>query len=418
MSAGDLAILGLESETVAGHTGKVVLVRGRVDIGQLRAAIAARLDRAPALGLRLADVGGEAWWVPDPLIDIGAHVVQSAVAGDEAGFTGTVAGIFSQHLDRSRPLWRIDVVPRRSDGGTGLVWRIHHALADGITAMRMARAVLWDDQPAAREVGPAGRARPGSAAAGASSPRRAGGLLAAVREAPRPWLRSPFDGHVDACRSVAFASAGLDGLRRAAHAAEGATVNDAVLTVVSGGLRRWLEARHGQLGAVRVKVPVSLHGQPAGAREQGNRDSFFCLDLPLDPADPLARLTAIRRATRVRKQDHDAQHIDALMRHLARTPRLDHFAQRVLAHPRSFALNVSNVPGPPRPVDVLGEQVGAVYSLAEIGEHHALRVAVVSFADELNFGFVADPTLLPDVGDLAADVRAEAALLAATARRA
>jgi diacylglycerol O-acyltransferase / wax synthase len=101
------------------------------------------------------------------------------------------------------------------------------------------------------------------------------------------------------------------------------------------------------------------------------------------------------------------------MRRLARSPRLSHFAEHVLAHPRSFALNVSNVPGPRGPVRVLGTPVSAMYSLAEIGQHHALRIAVVSLADTLNFGFVADPTLLPDVDSLAEDVQAEASALTA-----
>ena len=251
-------------------------------------------------------------------------------------------------------------------------------------------------------------------------------LLAAAREVPQPWLRSPFDGHIDARREVAFTTARLDELHRVAAATDGATVNDAVLTVVAGGLRRWLEAHHGHLGAVRVKVPVSLHalpppqpppepppGPPPGddQAQPGNRDSFFCLDLPLGSADPLERLAAISRTTRARKQGHDAQHVDALMRELARTPRLSRFAEHVLAHPRSFALNVSNVPGPRRPICVLGVPVRGLYSLAEIGERHALRVAVVSLAGTLNVGLVADPTLLADVGDLAAGIQAEAAEL-------
>jgi diacylglycerol O-acyltransferase / wax synthase len=122
-------------------------------------------------------------------------------------------------------------------------------------------------------------------------------------------------------------------------------------------------------------------------------------------------LAAIRRATWVRKQEHDAQHLDTIMRRLAGTPRLSRFAEHVLAHPRSFALNVSNVPGPRRPVRVLGVPVRAPYSLAEIGGHYALRVAVVSLAGTLNVGLVADPTLLTDVGQLAAGMQAEAAAL-------
>jgi WS/DGAT/MGAT family acyltransferase len=288
-----------------------------------------------------------------------------------------------------------------------------------MTMMRMASAVLWDQQPhtAPAAAGPGRRAQAPRPADPAAHHRLAG-LRAAGRELPQPWRRSPFTGHIDARRAVAFTSVGLGELHRVAAATDGATVNDAVLTVVAGGLRRWLEAHHGRLGAVRVKVPVSLHAlplTPGDGPEPGNRDSFFCLDLPLGSADPVERLAAIRRATRARKQDHDAQHLDALMRELGRAPRLRQFAERVLAHPRSFALNVSNVPGPRQPVQVLGEPVRAMYSLGEIGEQHALRVAVVSLAGTLNFGLVADPTLLPDVDQLAGDLQAEAAALAASA---
>lgn len=442
LSREDLGILALENETVAGHTCKVILLDGAVDPGALRTSITQRLPRAPMLSMRLGEIDGAPWWVPAPRVDMAAHVVEAPASGaqDEAGFRATVAAIFAQHLDRARPLWRIDVIPRRPGGESALIWRIHHALADGMTAMRMAGAVLWDEEPGA---GPR-TTRTRSRASRAARPvphHRLAALLAAAREVPQPWLRSPFDGHIDARREVAFATAGLEALHRVAAAADGATVNDAVLTVVAGGLRRWLEAHHGHLGAVRVKVPVSLHvlpapGPPPGAPEwpagppapppvpppvppapgddgsqPGNRDSFFCLDLPLGPADPLERLAAIRRATQARKQGHDAQHLDALMRELAHTPRLSRFAEHVLAHPRSFALNVSNVPGPRRPIRVLGVPVQSLYSLAEIGEHHALRVAVVSLGGTLNVGLVADPTLLADVGDLAAGMQAEAAEL-------
>jgi diacylglycerol O-acyltransferase len=412
----DLAILALENELVAGHACKVLRLDGAMDIERLRSAIAGRLQAAPRLSLRLGEVDGQPWWIFDPGIDVAEHVVEAPPANDEPGFLAAVAGIFTQHLDRSRPLWRIDLIPLPADGGCALTWRIHHALADGMTAMRIARAVLLDEESTLQPAAPANQKR-ASPAAKPRSHRSLGGLMSAAREAPQPWLRSPFDGHIGARRSVAMTTLELRQIRSVARAVDGATVNDVVLALVAGGLRRWIETRHGRLGAVRVKIPVSLHDvlqEPAGKPDPGNRDSFFCLDLPLGSADPLDRLAAICSATKVRKQEHDAQHLDALMRHLGRTPRLSHFAERVLAHPRSFALNVSNVPGPRRPVRVLGTPVSAMYTLAEIREHHALRVAVVSLADTLNFGFVADPTILPDVDRLADDVHAEASVLTAS----
>jgi diacylglycerol O-acyltransferase / wax synthase len=408
---------------VAGHTCKVIELDGALDIDRLRASIAERLPRAPKLSMRLTQIDGAPWWVPDPQVDITEQVVDAGgpAAADAAGFLATVSAIFAQHLDRSRPLWRMDLIPSTPWGGSALVWRIHHALADGLTAMRLAAAALWDEEPVPAEGSaprvPPGRVAPTTGNSSAAQHHRFDGLLAAAREAPQPWLHSPFDGHIDGRRAVAFTTAGLGDLRQVAVATDRATVNDAVLAVVAGGLRRWIEAHHGHLGAVRVKVPVSLHTPPLipgdADSEPGNRDSFFCVDLPLGSANPLERLAAIRRATRVRKQGHDARRLDELMHELAQTPRLSAFVDRVLEHPRSFALSVSNVPGPRRPVRVLGVPVRALYTLAEIGEHHALRVSVVSLADSLNFGLVADPTLLDDVDQLAADMQAEAATLIA-----
>ena len=197
LSREDLSILALENATVAGHTCKVILVQGQLDTGELRASIAGRLDRAPRLRLRLAERDGEPWWVPDPELDLSAHVVESgaAGAGDDAALRSAVAGIFAQHLDRSRPLWRIDVIPGLAGDRSAVIWRIHHALADGMTAMAMAGAVLWDGAPA--PVGPAGHGRgrgprPPRRAAQANRPDRQGwtGQADGADQADRPGQAS------------------------------------------------------------------------------------------------------------------------------------------------------------------------------------------------------------------------------------
>lgn len=411
LSDEDLRILALESETVAGHTCKVMLLEGPLDAEALRESIAARMSATPELSLQLAATGGVLSWVAAPEVNLRRHVVEdSSGVLDRDGLRVRVGHLFQQRLDRSRPLWQIDLLPRLAGGGSALVWRIHHALADGTTAMRMARTVLWNESekpavphPSARHVHVASRRHPAT-------------LHVLLHEAPHPWHRSPFSGPINVKRAVAFAHADLEALRRAASITCGATVNDAVLTVVSGGVRRWLEEHHCRHGAVRVKVPVSLHGADTehhGGPRPGNRDSYFCLDLPLGPAEPIRRLKTIHRATRERKRDHDAERLDQLMHGLGRaSPRLQRFADEVLAGPRSFALNVSNVPGPRGPVDVLGVRVGGLYSLAEIGRQHALRIAVVSLAGTLGFGLCADPTLLPDVEWLAAAIQDEAKALA------
>jgi diacylglycerol O-acyltransferase / wax synthase len=408
LSDEDRVILDLETTTVAGHTCKVVLLgAGAPTPERLRASVARRLSGVPAMTRRLGGPADRPVWVEDDDFDIAAHVVAADVGPcDGDALRAEVARLFAERLDRARPLWRIDVL-RRPGGCGALVWRIHHALADGTTAMRFADAVLWDAaaQTSART------ARPRPALAG--DERRHARLAGFVRHEVALG-RSPFDGKVGSTRAVAFARVPLRTLHDAAKRLAGATVNDAVLTVVAGGLRTWIREHHGHLGRLRVKVPVSLH-QPGD--DAGNRDSFFTLALPLDEADAAVRLAAVRAATAARKADHDAETLDVLMRDLARvSPQLEHLCRRLEASPRTFALNVSNVPGPPAPVAVLGAPVEAVYSLAEIGQRHALRIAVVSLAGELQFGFCADPAIVSGLELLAGGVEADAAELVAAAR--
>jgi WS/DGAT/MGAT family acyltransferase len=405
----DLQILAVEGPTVAGHTCKVVVLGSDApDLAALRASIAARLPAEPLLTRRLGGPAHARAWVPDDRFAIAEHVVAAPPAADLAA---AVATLFEQRLDRERPLWRIDVVDLPT-GERALVWRIHHALADGTAAMRMARTLLWDE-PGAGSAQPAGQAAagPGAAAARAADDARRRAHLAGFlsREVGRSRDVSPFDGAIGTRRVVAFSTVPMAALHDTARDACGATLNDAVLALVAGALRRWLVAHHGPLGDVRVRVPVSLHHEGDAT---ANRDSFFSVALPLNEADPLARLRAVHAETTIRKADHDAETMDELLRELGRvSPRLRHFATRVEGSPRRFAVNVSNVPGPRTPVAVLGAPVTRLHSIAEIGRRHALRVAVVSFAGRLGFGFTADPALVPEVDALAAGVVDEAALL-------
>jgi hypothetical protein len=406
LTAEDRAILDLEDGSVAGHTCKVVVLGPPAPgVAELRASIAGRLDAAPALRWRLTGAPDAPAWVEDEDFDLEAHVVAAEPARDLTDLRERVAQLFQQRLDRARPLWRMDVVPL--DEGAAIVWRIHHALADGTTAMRFAEAVLWD---------PAGAQPPRGHAphSGAAHSERHGRFAAFLRhEVALGSNRSPFDGDICAERVVAFAAAPLGELHDAARQLAGATVNDAVLAAVAGSLREWIRHHHGHLCGVRVKVPVSLHH---AGEDEGNRDSCFTLELPLGEPDPVARLEAIRAGTAARKADHDAETLDRLMRELATaSPRLEALCRQLERNPRTFALNVSNVPGPSGPVSVLGAPVEAAYSLAEIGRRHALRIAVVSVCGQLRFGLCADPTIVHDVELLARGVEAEAQTLVALA---
>jgi diacylglycerol O-acyltransferase len=410
LTAEDRAILALEGPELVGHTCKVIrLPGGAPDVADLRDAVARRLPDAPRLTWRLAGSADEPVWCPDEAMDVAAHVGAVVATGslDPAGLRREVARLFVQHLDRRRPLWRMDLVGPLEGGGAALVWRVHHALADGTTLMRLADDVLWDPTPAPTADEHDSVAVPPGPSGDASRHAR---LAAVLTDEILPGLRrSPFDAPMGRDREVAFAVASLSGLHDVARGLAGATVNDAVLAVVAGALRRWLEHRHGPIHALRVKVPVTLHHDGDSV---GNRDSYFRVDLPVDEPDLVARLAAVHAETALRKARHDAQELDELMNRMARfSPRLAAWSQRLQRCGRAFALNVSNLRGPDREVTVLGARVDTVHSLAEAAQHHALRVAVVSVADRLCFGLLAAPAVIGGLDVLADAVELEAAEL-------
>ncbi|HEY4418904.1 MAG TPA: wax ester/triacylglycerol synthase domain-containing protein [Pseudonocardia sp.] len=412
LTAEDRAILELEGPTVVGHTCKVItLGPGAPTAAALQAAVGRRLAGAPCLTWRLSGPSTEPEWRVDPSFDVREHIseTRSTAELDSVALNAGVARLFEQHLDRRRPLWHMDLLGPLVGGGTALVWRLHHALADGTTAMRLARSVLWDSspgQPAARTSPPVTHA--------ADDVRRRHHLAGLIEREFLPSLRrSPFDLPIGPDREIAFADTSLSRLRTAARSLAGATVNDAVLAVLAGALRAWMLYRHGPVRRVRVKVPVSLQNESEPA---GNRDSFFCVGLPLDVPEPVARLRAVRRETALRKSRHDAQQMAELLDRLGRaSPRLQRWCSELQAAPRAFALNVSNVPGPRQDVSVLGAEVEAIHSIAEVGERHALRVAVVSVADRLCFGLCGDRGVIADLAVLAGAIDDEAAALVAAA---
>jgi WS/DGAT/MGAT family acyltransferase len=277
--------------------------------------------------------------------------------------------------------------------------------------MRFARELLFDREIESTDSGTLQRPHDHSHP---DETRRRRHLLGFIeREFGEAIRRSPFDGEVGRRRHIALASTELGPLHDAAKATDGATVNDGVLTLVAGSLRRWLEHHHGSLGGIRVRVPVSLHHEGDNA---ANLDSFFSLRLPVHIADPRERLRQVHAATAKRKAEHDAEELQQVLEELGSvSARMRSFAERMESSPRSFALSVSNVPGPRSAVRVLGAPVESIHSIAEIGSRHALRVAVVSLAGRLHFGFCADPALVPDLDAMAAGIEEEAELLEAEA---
>ena len=414
LSAEDALILGLESGTVRGHTCKVIVLEGEHDVEEVRAELDRRLTAAPRLRQRVESRPGGPVWVDDPEFAVSRHVAAGGAAV-QADLCRLVGEAMAAPLDRSRPLWAMEVISPLGERRTALVWRIHHAMADGTTAMRMLRSVLLepvhDDAPAVPRPSPP---------AGAVPPPHSAATLPAVlgRELARRGAASPLDHRVGSRREVAFVDAPLEKLRSIGHAApERATVNDVVLAAVAGGLRDWLERLGAPREGLRLKVPVSLHRQDEG--DLANRDSFMFVDLPLAEPDPVDRLVAIVRETRRRKLCHDAQTLDRFFRDLSHlSGSLERFAEHWAMSPRVFTLNVSNVPGPRGEQRILGSRVLELHSLAEVAHRHALRVAVVSAVERVSFGLCADPDVVGDLKVIADGIeRALAELNAAVCRR-
>jgi WS/DGAT/MGAT family acyltransferase len=406
LSAEDARILALESGTIRGHTCKVIVLAGERSARQVREHLERRLHAVPRLMKRLDPGTGPPAWSEDPGFSVERHVT-GREALDDVGFRGLVGTVMATRLDRDRPLWAMDVVPLRPDGRTGLVWRIHHALADGMTAMRMARELLLE--PAAQdspERRPGAKRRPPSPPA--SPVRRAAQLPGALsRELGRHATRSPLARPAGSRREVAFVDAPLEELRRIGHAApERATVNDVALAAVGAGLRGWLDELGAPAKGVRVKVPVSLHQE--GEADAANRDSYMVVDLPLEQSDPVERLVAVTRATRGCKRHRDAEALDDFFRSVSHlSPALGRHAAHWAMSPRVFTLNVSNVPGPPGPQLVMGAPLLTLHTLAEIAQGHALRVAIISAAGQISFGLCADPEAVEHLDLIAGGLRRE-----------
>ena len=436
LSVDDAQILRLESAAIKGHTGKLLVLApgadgAALDPAALRDRVNERIASFPRLGQRveLPRHGQPSWVEAEP--DLGWHVAGAGGDAplDEEGFRLAAGEILAQRLDHERPLWRLDVLALE-DGRTGIVGRIHHAIADGVTAIRIAAGLLWDlpERPPGRSL-PERRAKPEATYAGRPPVAAIDGeakdelppehreppllvrLPGALRRELRPGADTPLDQHIGSEREIAWTVVPLARLKRIGRAAgEGFTVNDVVLAVVAGGLRQWLEGAGSRPASLRAQVPVCLHLREGGT-DVSNRDSFLNVDLPLDEPDPVERLRAINAETREAKLDHDADTLYFFFHALGRFRPLYDGVTRIISGPREFALSVSNVPGPRERPLILGHEVHEFCSFAEPADRHALRVAVISLGGDLAFGLCSDPEAIGELNHLAEALEASVAEL-------
>jgi WS/DGAT/MGAT family acyltransferase len=409
LSDDDAHLLDVESTKIFGHTLKLVVLQPAEDslsIDALRASVARRLPAQPRTLQRVDTSGPHPRWVAAPDFDIANHVRQRANAEcvSREDMWRVVSGLMSEHLDRSRPLWTFDVIGPFADGREAIAARIHHAMCDGIAAVRLLETVLLDthpDPPARSGAQPG--IRPASRRGRLTKALQMPGAVA--RELGNRASGSPFDVPITGARELAFAFAPLAELMAIGHSRPThATVNDVLLTIVAGGLREWLETRGAATQRLRAQIPVSLHQRDEKASDPGNRDSFLNVDLPLGVGDPLARLDIVSAETRTRKSHGDAQELYDLFHALGRVHRIGNSARRFAGTAREFSVAVSNVPGPPTAVGVAGRRVLHLFSSSEPALHHALRISAISCAGDIGIGLCVDPQAVPDVSGLAAAI--------------
>jgi diacylglycerol O-acyltransferase / wax synthase len=456
LSGLDSSFLHLERDVAHMHVAACAVVEGPPPAyDELLEAIVSRLHLVPRYRQRLAFVPleqGRPVWVDDPHFNPHFHVRHTALPepGTDEELKRLAGRVFSQSLDRSKPLWELWLVEGLADGRFALLFKTHHALVDGISGVDIA-TVLFDTARDPVPVGPPEhewiprplpssaqlladalleRATvPGEIARGVRAalrgPRQLAGKLgeALTGVGAMAWAGltaappSPFNVRIGPHRRFTWVEAELGELK-AIKDALGGTVNDVVLAAVTGALARYMR-RHGHETegvTLTAMVPVSVRADiERGAL--GNRVAAMAAPLPIGVDDPVSRLLQIRHDMQDVKASGQAVGAEVITR-LAGFPPPTIVAQaaRLQARQRLFNLVVTNVPGPQMPLYVLGRELQNLYPLVPLAENTALGIAVVSYNGKMNFGLNADYDALADVETLSADLRDSIDELAAAAR--
>jgi diacylglycerol O-acyltransferase len=436
----DASFLEVESPAAHMHVGWAAVFKPPAGppapgFEELREHIHSRLRRAPRYRQRLAAVPFELndpVWVDDTEFDVSRHVRRASAAG----WSDAVDAVMSSPLIRGRPLWELWIADGLDDGRIGVIGKVHHCMVDGLAAVELA-ALLLDPTPEPIKAGPDGwqAARtPHSASllldgvvdrfrqevelgrpliGLAQHPRRLFGLPGKGLQTARAVTRSlePATSETglnepgSAGRHLASVRRPLADLKQIKQRF-GTTVNDVVLAVAAGGLRRFFERQSQSPVKLKAMVPVSVR-ENGGAGQLGNRISFVYVDLPCDEPDPVRRLRMVAMAMRLRKRGGEPEGADAMLKALGYAPRqLQHAVSRMVAGPRAFNLVISNIPGPPLRLYMLGCELEEVYPVVPLADQHAVSIGMTTINDRAFFGIYADRQALPDADLLAADIDA------------
>lgn len=452
LSGLDAGFLYMETATLHMHTLKISVVDpatvpGGYSFEKVVQVLSERLHLLPMFRRRIVEVPyglHHPLWLEDATFDIANHVRrQTAPApGGVRELADACSRVASQPLDRRRPLWELHVVEGLEDGHIGFIAKIHHCVADGVAAAEMLAGIMLTDPDASNDA-PAPAAPPWHGERVPSQRRlvvdalrerliatlnvfgllrrTARGVRAAARRrreadvsppAPFDAPNTVFNGALTPNRSFVMTAMSLNDVKAVKNAL-GVTLNDVVLAITAGALRRYL-TRHGGVPTkpLVAGVPVSTRQGDPNAEPRANSVSNMFTALRTDIADPVERVRAISDVTKVAKEVHQALGADMLADWSELTPPrpfaawMRTYSRFRLAerHRPPINLVVSNVPGPTMPLHIAGARLVSLYSMGPILEGIGLNVTVWSYLDQLNWGIVSTPEAMPDLWDLVTDL--------------
>jgi diacylglycerol O-acyltransferase / wax synthase len=456
LTAIDASFLHQEGPTSHMHVGGLTLFEGPPPpYTEVLDTLRARLHLVPRYRQKLSvpPAGtGRPLWIDDPSFSIEYHVRHTALPhpGSEEQLLLLAGRIFSQQLDRSKPLWEVWMVEGLADGGFALITKTHHALIDGIAGVDIAQ-VIFDLGPVPAEVphpdepwqparepsgaqllasGTLGLLRTGlrTAAAAAAMATRPTEALRSARVAVEglgevawagmnPAPPTPLNVEIGPHRRFLVLRNELADFK-AVKNAFGGTVNDVVLAVVSGALRTWLHSRGVRTEGMELRalVPVSIRTHDERGTT-GNRIAAMRGPLPVYVEDPVVRLREVKAGMDGLKESKQAVGAEVLasVQNFA-PPTILAQASRLNFSTRLFNLIVTNVPGPQFPLYVRGRQMLDVFPVAFLPKNHALAIAIMSYHGRMNFGLLGDYDALPDIGTIAEGIQDSLAELLDLAR--
>jgi diacylglycerol O-acyltransferase / wax synthase len=441
MSPIDSSFLHVENATTPMHIGAVSIFEGPPPpFEDLRAMVAGKLELVPRYRQKIRNVAlaiSSPAWIDDPHFSLDYHLRHTAVPapGSEQQLREMASRVFSQHLDRDKPLWELWVVERLEGGRWALLSKVHHCMVDGVAATDLMSVMFSDTTVGAapREWAPAPepsdielfvrtlahRATPDGQlqtlrrvlAAPLQTLRslaETARATAAASSSMRPVSASSLTGAIGPHRRWSWAQVRLSDVKRV-RTALGGTVNDVVLTLITNGFRELLLSRGEDVPedqVIRTMVPVSVRGKG----EHGvynNRVSAVFAGLPVGLTEPVRRLERIRAEMDGIKESKQAVAGDVLTSIsgfappllLALGSRLVTLSPRLNMHTAT-----TNVPGPQQPVQTLGRRMLESYPFVPVVGSIRIVVAIFSYDGGLYFGVTGDYDGAPDIDVLTAGI--------------